>query len=103
MRLPNGSRKSQRKPGISFSPVLPGDLLAHLAKLRFVADHNPEMPHSVRLRFFNFEDSEELMLAEFEESVTFALVELLEVKNVLIERDRLLHVVHFNGDVIASI
>src|SRR5438094_156526 len=43
------------------------------------------------------------MLAKFEECVAFTLIEPLKIEHVLVERHRLLHVIHFHGDVIASV
>ncbi len=61
------------------------------------------MSHPIGLQFLNFEDSEELMLAGLEEGITFTLIELLKVEDILIERHSLLHVIHFNGHMIASV
>ena len=43
------------------------------------------------------------MLADLEERVALALVELLEVEDVLIERDRFCDVVDLDGDVIDAV
>ena len=43
------------------------------------------------------------MLAKFEEGITFTLIELLEIENILIECHCLLHVIHFDSHVIASV
>src|SRR5581483_2127369 len=64
---------------------------------------NSKMAHVRRLNFFDLEDGEELVLAQLKERVPFALIELLQIKNVLVEGDRLHNVVHFNGDVVASV
>ena len=56
-----------------------------------------------RLHAFALEHREELMLAEFEKGVAFALVELFEAEDILIKRDRLLDVADFDRDVIAAI
>src|SRR5260221_5915848 len=61
------------------------------------------MAHPVRLHLLDVEDGEELMLAKFEECVAFTLIELLKIKQVLVERHCLFHIVHLDGDVIASI
>src|SRR6202030_3685606 len=53
--------------------------------------------------FVDFEDGEELMLAEFEEGIAFASVELLEIEDILIERDRFLNVIDLDRDMIASV
>src|SRR3989440_11790008 len=61
------------------------------------------MAHVGRLQFVDFEDGEELVLAEFEEGIALAAVELLEIEDILIERDRFLDVINFDRDMIASI
>lgn len=43
------------------------------------------------------------MLTKFEEGITFTLIELLEVEDILIECHCLLHVIRFDSDVIASV
>ena len=43
------------------------------------------------------------MLAQLEESVAFAFIKLLEIENVLVERDCLLYIAYFDGDVVASV
>jgi len=43
------------------------------------------------------------MLAKLEEGIALSLVELFEIEDVLIKGHRLLHVIHFDGDVIAPI
>jgi len=43
------------------------------------------------------------MLAQFEKSIAFSLIELLEVENILVERDRFLHIVHFDGNVVTTV
>ena len=91
------------EPRNQFQPVLLRDLLAHLGELHFIANHYAEMPHAVGLHFLDFEHREELMLAELEERIAFSFVKLLQIENVLVERDRLLHVIHFDGDMIASV
>ena len=83
--------------------VFLGQLLPDLFQLFFVAHHDPEMPHGGWLNSVDFEDREKLVLAELEEGVAFALLQLFEIKNILIERDRLLDVIHFDRDVIAAV
>ena len=63
----------------------------------------PKCRIPARMQLFYFEDGEELMLAEFEKGVAFAAVEFLEIEDVLVKRDRLLDVVHLDGDVIAAV
>ncbi len=48
------------------------------------------MAHVGGLNFFNFENGKELVLAQFEKGVAFAPVELFQIENILIERDRFL-------------
>lgn len=61
------------------------------------------MSLSILLQLLHFENGEELMLAEFEERVTLAAVEFFQIEDVLVKRDRLSNVVHFDRDVIAAV
>src|SRR2546430_15840570 len=61
------------------------------------------MAYVRRLNFFYLKNRQELVLAEFEESVAFAAVEFLEIENILIKRDRLFNVVDFDCNVITSV
>src|SRR5438132_14045627 len=79
-----------------FQSVFFGDLFAYFSELRLVAHHNAEMPHAVRLELLHFENREELMLTQFEECVTFALVELFKIKDIMVEGHRLFHIIHFD-------
>ena len=38
-----------------------------------------------------------------EEGVAFAFIHLLEIENVLVERDRFLYVAYFDGNVVAPV
>src|SRR5438045_77203 len=90
MRLPNGLRKSHRNGGISSVPYF------------FVSlSRNSASCFSSRTMYL--EHREELMLAEFEKCVAFALVEFFEIENILVKRDRFFDVVHLDRDVIAAV
>src|ERR1700736_2910558 len=95
--------KVAAKRRLEFEFVFARDLFTHFRDLLFVAHHDSEMPHAAGMQSFHFENGEELMFAELEKGVAFAAVHLLETENVLIKRDRLLDVVHFNRDVIATV
>src|SRR5215471_15936111 len=71
--------------------------------LRFIANHDPEVPHIAPLHFFYFENGEKLVVAQSEKGVALAAAHLLEIENVLVERHRLLDVIYFDGDMIESI
>jgi hypothetical protein len=43
------------------------------------------------------------VLAEFEKRVALAAIQLFEIENVLVKRDRLFDIIDFNCDVIASV
>ena len=88
---------------LEFQFVFLGQLLADFFELFFVAHHDSEMAHVCAPNFIDFEDGEELMLAKFEESVALAFIELLEIENILIKRDRLFDVVDFNRDMITTV
>lgn len=98
-----GIAKITPKTGNQFQSIFVGDLLAHFGKLLFVADHDSEMAHLVGVDLVDFEDREKLVLAQFEERIAFALIEFLEVEDVLVEFHCLLHVIHFDGDMVASV
>jgi hypothetical protein len=66
------------KAGNQFQSVFLYDLLPHFSELRFIAHENSKTPHPVRLHFLDLEDREELMFAQFEKRIAFALVEFLE-------------------------
>jgi len=55
------------------------------------------------LNFFHFENGEELVLAELEKGVAFTTVELFQIENILVKRDRFFDVVYLDGDVITSV
>src|ERR1700737_1681594 len=61
-------------------PVFFGDLFAHFRELLFVPHHDAKMPHSVRLDLLDLEHCQELMLAELEKGITFALCQFLEIE-----------------------
>src|SRR3979411_631337 len=95
--------KVAAKRRLEFEVVFARNLFARFGDLLFAAHHDSEMPHAPGMQSFHFENGEELMFAELEKGVAFAAVHLLETENVLIKRDRLLDVVHFNRDVIATV
>ena len=72
-------------------------------QLRFVANHDPEMPHVCALNLIHFENREELVLTQFEESVALAATHLFEIENILVKGHRLLNVVDLNGHMITTI
>ena len=91
------------KRRLEFQFVFFGKLLPDFFELLFIANHDSEMAHVYRLDLFHFENGEKLMLAEFKEGVAFAFLQLLQIEDVFVKRDRLLDVVHFDGDVIAAV
>ncbi len=95
--------KSQPERRDEFDAVLAGQLLAHFVELRIVANDQSEVPHAAGVRLFCFKHGEKLVFADFEEGVAFALVELLEIEDVLIKGDRFLDVVYLDGDVIDAV
>jgi hypothetical protein len=54
----------------------------------------------IRLPLLDAEDRQELVLADLEERVTFTLVELLEVEDVLVKLDGLRDIVDLDRDVV---
>ncbi len=84
--------------------LIPGyQFLADLGNLRFVADDDPEMLGAIWLHVLRFEHGKELVLAQLKEGVAFAFIKLLEIEDVLVERDCLLYIAYFDGDVVASV
>src|SRR5437588_1530119 len=61
------------------------------------------MPCPIRLEFFHFKDGQELMLAQLEERVPFAALQLLEVEHILVEFYRRLHIIDLDGQMVASV
>jgi hypothetical protein len=61
------------------------------------------MPDATRLRILRFEKCEELMLSEFEKGISLAVVQLLQLKNILIKRRCLFDVPHLEGNVVAAV
>jgi hypothetical protein len=88
---------------LQFEFVFPGEFLSHFLELRFIANHDSEMPHVCSLHFVDLENGEELVLTQLEERVALAAAQLLKIENILIKRHRLVDVVHFDGNMIASI
>ena len=86
-----------------FQSILLRHLLTDLGNLLLVADHQPEMPGSIRLELRYLEDGEELMLAQLKEGVAFTTVELLQIKDVFIKLHRCLDVVDFDCQMIAAV
>jgi hypothetical protein len=43
------------------------------------------------------------MLAQFEKGIALASIKFLKIKNVLVKSDGLLHIIDFDGDMIASV
>jgi hypothetical protein len=61
------------------------------------------MPHVCSLNFVDFENRQELMVTQLKERIALAATHLFEIENVLVKGHRLLNVIHFNGDMIASV
>jgi hypothetical protein len=55
------------------------------------------------MHFFHLENGKELVLAQLKKGVALATVQFFEIENVFVKRDRLLDVVHFDGDMIAAV
>ena len=83
--------------------VFLGKFLSDFLKLRFIANHDSEMPHVRSLNLVDFENRQELMVTQFEESVALAATHLFEIENILIKGHRLLQILHLDRDMIASI
>src|SRR5436309_9986420 len=88
---------------LQFEFIFPGEFLSDFLELRFIANHDPEMPDVCSLNFVDFENRQELMVTQFEERVALATTHLLEIENILIKRHCLFNVIHFDSDMVASI
>ena len=55
------------------------------------------------MQLLYLENGEELVLALFKKSVAFAAVELLEIEDVFVKRDRLFDVIYLDRDVITPV
>ena len=98
-----GIVKVATKRRLEFQFVFSSQFLPDFFDLFFVAHHDSEMAHVGWLNFFYFKNCEELVLAEFEEGIAFSAVELLQIENVLIKRDRLFDVINLDRDMITSV
>jgi hypothetical protein len=89
--------------GLQFEFVFLDNFLSDFLELRFIANHDPEMPHVCSLNFVDFENRQELMVTQFEERVALAATHLFEIENVFVKSHRLLNVIHLDRDMIASV
>jgi hypothetical protein len=83
--------------------VFLGKFFSDFLQLRFIPNHDPEMPHVCSLNFVDFENRQELMVTQLKERIALAATHLFEIENVLVKGHRLLNIIHLNGDMIASI
>src|SRR5437764_14850928 len=103
MRLPHGSRKSHRKGGINFSPYFS----ATFFRTSSTCSSSRTMIPKCRVRsgwsFSDFEDGQELVLAELKKRIAFAALQLLQVEHILVELHRRLHIIHLDGQMVTPI
>src|SRR6476620_3159892 len=88
---------------LEFQFIFLREFLSNLLQLRFIANHDSEVPHVGTLHLLNFENREELMLTQFEERIALAATHLFEIEHILVKRYCLSNVVHLDRDMIASI
>src|SRR6516225_2913555 len=88
--------KVTAKRRLQFEFVFLSKFLSYFLELLFIANHDPEMPHVSLLKFVDFENGEELMVAQFEERVTLPTTHLFEIENILVKSHRLLNVIHLD-------
>ena len=98
MRLPQGSRKSQRNRGSSFKPYFSSTFLRTSVSCFFVAHDESKMTDPVRLDPLDFEDGEKLVLPQFQKGVAFATIHLLQIEDILIKSHRRFDIIHFNRE-----
>jgi hypothetical protein len=67
--IPPWITKVTAKRALQFELVFPGKFLSHFLELRFIANHDAEMPNVCSLSFVDFENGKELMITQFEERV----------------------------------
>jgi hypothetical protein len=89
--------------GLQIEFIFLGKFPSDFLKLRFIANHDPEMPHVCSLNFVDFENRQELMVPQFEERVALAATHLFEIEDILVKGHRLLNVIHLDRNMIASI
>jgi hypothetical protein len=95
--------KVAAKRRLQFEFVFLGEFLSHFLKLRFIANHDPEMPHVCALNLIHFENGEELMITQLEERVALTAAHLFEIENILVKGHGLLNIIHLDRHMIASI
>src|SRR6266567_4004725 len=61
------------------------------------------MLRPIGLDVVDLEHREKLMFSDFEKRVAFAFIHFFQIEEVLIKRDGLLKIVHFNRDVVNSV
>src|SRR6476619_601738 len=98
-----GVAKIAAKSRLQFQTVLLLHLFAHLSELFLVAHDESKMTDPVRLDLLDFENGEKLVLTQFHESVAFAAIHLLQIKDILIKFHRRSDIIHFDRDVFESI
>src|SRR5262245_9349488 len=74
--IPPWIAKVAAKRWLQFEFVFFGKFLFYFLELRFIANHNPEMPRVCSLNFVDFENREELMITQFEERIALATTHL---------------------------
>src|SRR6266850_4480001 len=85
---------------LQFEFVFLGKFLSDFLKLRFITNHDPEMPEVCSLNFVDFENRQELMFTQFEERITLAAAHLFEIENILVKGHSLLDIIHLDRDMI---
>jgi len=88
---------------LKFEFVFLCEFLPDFLELRFITNHDPEMPHVCALNLFDFKNREELVLAQFEKCIALAAAHLFEIENIFVKGRRLLDVINLDRDMIASI
>jgi hypothetical protein len=96
-------QKVTAKRGFQFQFIFLGEFLSDFLELRFIANHDPEMPKISRLHVVHLKNSQKLVFTQFEEGVPLAAAHLFEIENILIKRHRFVDVIHFNCHMVTAI
>src|SRR5436309_3604067 len=98
-----GVAKIAAKRRFQSQTVLFLHFLAHLIQLFLIAHDESEMTDPIRLDLLDFENGEKLVFTQFQKSVAFATIRLLQIKDVFIKFYRRFYIIHFDREMIASI
>src|SRR5438045_7898987 len=68
-----------------------------------ITHNNSYITNPIMLNLLYYENGEKLLLTQFQKSVAFATIHLLQIKDVFIKFYRRFYIIHFDREVVASI